>query len=75
MYVYFNEWTDDIAQFFDEGPSGYGIIENPRKARLKKRFGLGAENEYVKTGKVKGFSIEGYFADKMEKPKDKVLDM
>ena len=23
---------------------------NPRKARLKKRFGLGAENEYVKTG-------------------------
>jgi hypothetical protein len=32
-------------------------------------------NEYVKTGKVKGFSIEGYFADKMEKPKDKVLDM
>jgi hypothetical protein len=29
-------------------------------------------NEYVKTGKVKGFSIEGYFADKMEKPKDSV---
>ena len=28
-------------------------------------------NEYVKTNKVKGFSIEGYFADKMEKPKDK----
>ena len=26
-------------------------------------------NEYVKTGKVKGFSIEGYFADKMQKPK------
>tara|TARA_R100000697_G_scaffold229_1_gene584 strand:+ start:2629 stop:4191 length:1563 start_codon:yes stop_codon:yes gene_type:complete len=26
-------------------------------------------NEYVKTGKVKGFSVEGYFADKMEKPK------
>ena len=24
-------------------------------------------NEYVKTGKVKGFSIEGYFADKMER--------
>ena len=24
-------------------------------------------NEYVKTGKVKGFSIEGYFVDKMEK--------
>ena len=28
-------------------------------------------NEYVKTGKVKGFSVEGYFADKMEKPKKK----
>lgn len=27
-------------------------------------------NNYVKTGKVKGFSIEGYFADKMEKPKN-----
>lgn len=27
---------------------------------------------YVKTGKVKGFSIEGYFADKMERPKDSV---
>lgn len=27
--------------------------------------------EFVKTGKVKGFSIEGYFADKMERPKDK----
>lgn len=27
-------------------------------------------NNYVKTGKVKGFSIEGYFADKMERPKD-----
>ena len=26
-------------------------------------------NEYVKTGKVKGFSIEGYFADKAEEPK------
>ena len=25
--------------------------------------------EYVKTNKVKGFSIEGYFADKMEAPK------
>ena len=25
--------------------------------------------EYVKTNKVKGFSIEGYFADKMGKPK------
>jgi hypothetical protein len=26
---------------------------------------------YVKTGLVKGFSIEGYFADKAESPKDK----
>ena len=32
-------------------------------------------NDYVKTGKVKGFSIEGYFADKMERPKDKTLEM
>ena len=31
-------------------------------------------NEYVKTNKVKGFSIEGYFADKMEAPKDKTLN-
>ena len=30
-------------------------------------------NEFVKTGKVKGFSIEGYFADRMERPKDKTL--
>lgn len=29
-------------------------------------------NDYVKTGKVKGFSIEGYFADKMARPKDSV---
>lgn len=29
-------------------------------------------NEYVKTGKVKGFSIEGYFADKMDRPKESV---
>ena len=29
-------------------------------------------NEYVKTNKVKGFSIEGYFADKMEAPKENV---
>ena len=29
-------------------------------------------NDYVKTGKVKGFSIEGYFADKMERPKDAI---
>ena len=26
---------------------------------------------YVKTGKVKGFSIEAYFTDKMERPQDK----
>jgi hypothetical protein len=26
---------------------------------------------YVKTGKVKGFSIEAYFTDKIERPKDK----
>ena len=31
-------------------------------------------NEFVKTGKVKGFSIEGYFADKMERPKDKTIN-
>ena len=30
-------------------------------------------NEYIKTGKVKGFSIEGYFADKMERPKDQTV--
>jgi hypothetical protein len=29
-------------------------------------------NEYVRTNKVKGFSIEGYFADKMETPKENV---
>lgn len=29
-------------------------------------------NDYVKTGKVKGFSIEGYFADKMERPKEEI---
>jgi uncharacterized protein YuzE len=27
-------------------------------------------NDYVKTGKVKGFSIEGYFADKLERPNE-----
>jgi len=27
-------------------------------------------NNYVKTGKVKGFSIEGYFADKVERPNE-----
>ena len=31
-------------------------------------------NEYVKTNKVKGFSIEGYFADKMERPKESVKE-
>tara|TARA_R100000935_G_scaffold21581_2_gene40005 strand:+ start:4529 stop:5137 length:609 start_codon:yes stop_codon:yes gene_type:complete len=30
--------------------------------------------EYVKTNKVKGFSIEGYFADKMERPKEPVKE-
>jgi len=29
-------------------------------------------NEFVKTKKVKGFSIEGYFADKMEAPKEAI---
>jgi hypothetical protein len=29
-------------------------------------------NEYVKTNKVKGFSIEGFFADKMEAPKEAI---
>jgi len=31
-------------------------------------------NDYVKTGKVKGFSIEGYFADKLERPKESIKD-
>ncbi len=31
-------------------------------------------SEYVKTNKVKGFSIEGYFADKMERPKEPVQE-
>ena len=30
--------------------------------------------EFVKTGKVKGFSIEGYFADKAERPKEPIND-
>jgi hypothetical protein len=29
-------------------------------------------NEYVKTGKVKGFSIEGYFSDNADRPKESV---
>tara|TARA_B110000902_G_scaffold44915_1_gene50347 strand:- start:2771 stop:3352 length:582 start_codon:yes stop_codon:yes gene_type:complete len=32
-------------------------------------------NEFVKTKKVKGFSIEGYFADKIEGPKEITEDM
>lgn len=31
-------------------------------------------NEFIKTKKVKGFSIEGYFADKMKTPLSKVLE-
>jgi len=31
-------------------------------------------NDFVKTGKVKGFSIEGYFADRMERPKDEIKE-
>jgi hypothetical protein len=31
-------------------------------------------NEYVKSGKVKGFSIEGHFADKLERPKEEVKE-
>jgi|TARA_R110000744_G_scaffold143565_2_gene255546 hypothetical protein len=31
-------------------------------------------NDYVKSGKVKGFSIEGYFADKLNRPQDKQSD-
>lgn len=30
-------------------------------------------NDYVQTGKVKGFSIEGYFADKLNRPQDKSI--
>jgi hypothetical protein len=31
--------------------------------------------EFVKTGRVKGFSIEGYFADKAERPKEPINDL
>jgi len=31
-------------------------------------------NDYVKENKVKGFSIEGYFADKLNRPQDKQQD-
>ncbi len=32
-------------------------------------------NDFIKTGKVKGFSIEGYFADKAKTPLSKVDDL
>ena len=32
-------------------------------------------NDFVKTGKVKGFSIEGYFTDRMERPKEPIADL
>ena len=31
-------------------------------------------NDYVKTGLVKGFSIEGYFADKLERPNEELKE-
>ena len=31
-------------------------------------------NNYVKSGKVKGFSIEGYFADKLERPNEELKE-
>jgi len=31
-------------------------------------------NDFIKTGKVKGFSIEGYFADKSKMPLSKIVD-
>lgn len=31
-------------------------------------------DEFVKTGMVKGFSIEGYFADKAERPKEQIVE-
>ena len=31
-------------------------------------------NEYVLTNRVKGFSIEGYFADRMESPKEQIKE-
>jgi len=31
-------------------------------------------NEYVKTDKVKGFSIEGYFSDSLDKPKEEDME-
>ena len=32
-------------------------------------------NNYVKKNKIKGFSIEGYFADRLNRPKDKQKDI
>ena len=32
-------------------------------------------NDYVKSGKVKGFSIEGYFASKLDRPNEQKKDM
>ena len=32
-------------------------------------------DKYVKEGSVKGFSIEGYFADKMDRPKESLNDL
>lgn len=32
-------------------------------------------DDYVKTGKVKGFSIEGFYVDKMNRPKESVEEM
>ena len=29
-------------------------------------------NDYVKTGKVKGFSIEGFFSDQANRPKEQI---
>ncbi len=31
-------------------------------------------NDYVKSGKVRGFSIEGYFADKLERPNEELKE-
>ena len=31
-------------------------------------------NDYVKSGKVKGFSIEGFFCDKLERPNESLKD-
>jgi len=31
-------------------------------------------NEFVKTGLVRGFSIEGFFADRMERPKEEIKE-